>query len=56
MPDLESFAFGDGSALADELLDLVLSGKKTATCWAASEGLKGAEVGERWLVKDGRAP
>jgi uncharacterized protein YhfF len=36
MTDLESFAFGDSPALADELLALVLAGKKTATCWAAS--------------------
>ena len=38
MTDLETFAFGDSPALADELLALVLAGKKTATCWAASEG------------------
>jgi uncharacterized protein YhfF len=36
MPDLESFTFGDTPVLADELLELVLVGKKTATCWAAS--------------------
>ncbi len=54
MPDLESFAFGDSPALADELLELVLAGTKTATCWAASEGLKGVEVGKRWIVNDGQ--
>ena len=54
MPDLESFSFGDSPALADELLDLVLIGKKTATCWAASEGDKGVVVGKRWIVKDGQ--
>src|SRR5271155_3654312 len=54
MTDLESFAFGDSPALADELLALVLAGKKTATCWAASEGGKGVEIGKRWIVKDGR--
>ncbi len=54
MADLESFSFGDSSALADELLELVLMGKKTATCWAASEGDKGVEVGKRWIVKDGQ--
>jgi uncharacterized protein YhfF len=53
-PALESFAFGDSQALADELLDLVLVGKKTATCWTASEGLKRSEVGKRWVVKDGQ--
>ncbi len=54
MIDLESFSFGDSPALADELLELVLIGKKTATCWAASEGDKGVEVGKRWIVKDGQ--
>ncbi len=54
MTGLESFAFGDSPELADELLALVLAGKKTATCWAASEGDKGVEVGKRWIVKDGR--
>jgi len=54
MADLESFAFGDSPALADELLALVLVGAKTATCWAASEGDKGVEVGKRWIVKDGQ--
>ena len=50
---LDSFAFGDGPELADELLALVLAGKKTATCWAAAEGPKGTEVGKAWVVKDG---
>jgi uncharacterized protein YhfF len=53
MPDLESFSFGDNPALADELLELVLVGKKTATCWAASEGDKGVVPGKQWVVKDG---
>jgi uncharacterized protein YhfF len=53
MPDLESFSFGDSPALADELLNLVLIGKKTATCWSASEGDKGVEAGKQWVVKDG---
>jgi uncharacterized protein YhfF len=54
MVDLESFAFGDSPALADELLALVLAGRKTATCWATSEGGKGVEVGKRWIVNDGQ--
>ncbi len=54
MSELESFAFGDGAELADELLALVLAGKKTATCWAASEGDKGVVVGKRWIVNDGQ--
>jgi uncharacterized protein YhfF len=54
MAGLESFSFGDSPALADELLELVLIGRKTATCWAASEGGKGVEVGKRWIVNDGQ--
>jgi uncharacterized protein YhfF len=54
MADLESFAFGDSPALADKLLELVLIGRKIATCWAASEGGKGVEVGKRWVVNDGQ--
>ncbi len=54
MTDLDSFSFGDSPELADELLALVLAGKKTATCWAAAEGDKGVEVGKRWVVKDGQ--
>jgi uncharacterized protein YhfF len=51
--DLETFSYGDGPDLADELLALVLDGRKTATCWAASEGMKGTEVGKRMVVLDG---
>ena len=54
MAELESFSFGDSPELADELLELVLAAKKTATCWAASEGDKGVAVGKRWVVKDGQ--
>jgi uncharacterized protein YhfF len=54
MADLESFSFGDIPALADALLELALTGEKRATCWAASEGAKGAEVGKRWILKDGQ--
>lgn len=50
---LETFQFGDSPELADELLALVLSGRKTATCWAAREGLL-TEVGKRMIVCDGR--
>jgi len=49
---LESFTFGDGPELADALLALVLAGKKTATCWAAAEGLKGVEIGKAMVAKD----
>jgi uncharacterized protein YhfF len=50
---LESFAFGDGPELAGELLALVLEGRKRATCWAVSEGMKGAEIGKCMVALDG---
>ena len=50
---LDAHMFGDGPELADELLALILAGKKTASCWAAAEGLKGAVVGKPFAVKDG---
>jgi uncharacterized protein YhfF len=50
---LRSFAFGDSPALADELLDLVLKGVKTATCSTEDEPNMSAP-GERWIVRDGR--
>ncbi len=49
---LETFSFGDNPALADELANLVLAGVKTATCWAAVEGLK-TEVGKQMIVLNG---
>ena len=49
---LESFAFGDGPALADELLALVLAGKKTATCWSVTDGQL-TEIGKRMVARDG---
>ena len=49
---LERFSFGDSPELADELAELVLAGRKRATCWAASEGPK-THVGQRWVVLDG---
>ncbi len=51
--ELDRFPFGDGPELADELLDLILRGKKTATCWSAAEGPKGTQVGKQWVVLDG---
>ena len=50
---LRSFAFGDGPALADELLDLVMKGIKTATCSTEDEP-NTSKLGERWIVLDGR--
>ena len=50
--ELRDCSFGDTPALADELLALVLAGRKTATCSAARDG-KQTEVGRRWVVRDG---
>jgi uncharacterized protein YhfF len=50
---LQSFAFGDGPELADELLDLVMKGLKTATCSTEDEP-NTSTPGERWIVIDGR--
>jgi uncharacterized protein YhfF len=49
---LETFSFGDHPSLADELAELVLAGKKTATCWAAAQGLL-TEVGKQMVLLDG---
>lgn len=55
--DAIRFSFGDGPALADELLALVLAGKKTATCGALGQFGEGGEpmpqVGRRDIVLDG---
>ena len=51
--DLRSFAFGDSPALADELLELVLNGTKTATCSTEDEP-NISKPGERWIVLDGK--
>ena len=50
---LRSFSFGDGPELADELLDLVIRGIKTATCSTEDEP-NTSSVGERWIVLNGR--
>jgi uncharacterized protein YhfF len=50
---LPRFAFGDNAALADELLDLVLAGRKTATCTTPDDPNL-SRVGERWIVLDGQ--
>ena len=49
---LRSFAFGDGPELADELLELVIRGIKTATCSTEDEP-NTSTPGERWIVLDG---
>ncbi len=50
---LRSFAFCDSPALADELLDLVMQGIKTATCSTEDEP-NTSSPGEQWIVLDGR--
>lgn len=50
---LRTFAFGDSPALADELLDLVIKGVKTATCSTEDEP-NTSSPGEQWVVLDGR--
>jgi uncharacterized protein YhfF len=52
--ELETFSFGDDPALADQLLALVLEGKKRATCWAVSEGLKSAAIGKSMVALDSK--
>lgn len=49
---LRTFAFGDGRELADELVDLVVRGIKTATCSTEDEP-NTSTPGERWVVLDG---
>ncbi len=55
--DAVQFSFGDSPELADELLALVLSGRKTATCGALRDIEAGEPmpvVGRRDVVLDGR--
>ena len=49
---LDRFSFGDSPALADELADLVLSGRRRATRWAVSDGPI-TSVGKRMVMLDG---
>lgn len=50
----ERFAFGDSPEMADELLALVLAGKKTATVSVILPGEPAPKVGDLSLVLDGR--
>jgi uncharacterized protein YhfF len=50
--ELDRFTFGDSPAMADELAALVLSGVKTATCWAHVHGPL-TKVGGRMVMEDG---
>jgi uncharacterized protein YhfF len=49
---LETFSFGDGPELAEELAQLVVAGLKTATCWAVSQG-ELTQLGKRMVMLDG---
>jgi uncharacterized protein YhfF len=49
---LDQFSFGDSRSLADELADLVLAGRKRATCWAITDGPI-TNVGKRMVMLDG---
>lgn len=49
---LDRFSFGDGPELADRLLDLVLAGRKTATCWSVRDG-QITRVGRNMIALDG---
>ena len=50
----ECFSFGDSPEMADELLALVLSGKKTATVSVFLEGEQTPNIGDLSLVLDGQ--
>ncbi len=56
-PTPEAGAFGDSVELADELIELVLTGEKQVTAGAVAEYVATGEpfpkVGERWIVTDG---
>ena len=49
----ERFSFGDSPEMADELLALVLAGKKTATVSVILEDEQAPSVGDLSLVLDG---
>ncbi|MEM9633311.1 MAG: ASCH domain-containing protein [Pseudomonadota bacterium] len=49
-PDAETFKFGDSQELSDDLIALIRTGKKTATCGA----LRDFETGEEAMPVPGR--
>jgi uncharacterized protein YhfF len=51
---LDRFSFGDSPTLGDEIGELVLAGRKRATCWAVSDGPI-TNVGKR-MVTDRASP
>lgn len=55
--DLPRFSFGDDAEQADTLLQLVLTGKKTATCSAATDYGRNNPIprkGDRFIITDSR--
>ena len=54
---VDSFSMGDSPSLANELLALILSGKKTATCGSLEEHERNhypiAKVGDIFVILDG---
>ena len=56
--DLPTFQFGGGGTLADELGDLVVQGRKTATCTTLAEyeekGWPIPKAGDLWVFLDSR--
>lgn len=55
-PGAQRWAFGDSPQLADELLQLVLAGEKTATCssYVAYQQEKAPQLGDYSVILDGR--
>nr|WP_321455065.1 ASCH domain-containing protein [uncultured Cohaesibacter sp.] len=55
---VDSYAMGDTPELADELLALVLSGRKTASCDSLllmqKENIPLPKVGDKYMLLDGR--
>jgi uncharacterized protein YhfF len=47
---LDRFSFGDSPTLGDEIAELVLAGRKRATCWAISDGPI-TNVGKRMVTE-----
>ena len=50
---LPAFQFGDSPQLADRLAALVISGRKTASCFAAVHADKVTQDGQRWIALSG---
>ena len=51
MERLPHFAMGNSDALAVRLAALVVAGRKTATCYAASQDVLETPPGQRWVLE-----